>query len=65
MTNIQYMLQSCRKGEKKSINYTVTISINYTTDIVKKLYLRCYSEMKACGNNENSLEVVRGIRGEA
>jgi hypothetical protein len=60
------MLQSCRKGEKiMSINYTVTISINYTTDIVKKLFLRFYSEMKASGNNESSLEVVRGIRGEA
>jgi hypothetical protein len=34
-------------------------------DTVKKIILRFYSEMKASGNNENSLEAVRGIRGEA
>jgi len=31
----------------------------------EKIILRFYSEMKASGNNENSLEVVRGIRREA
>jgi hypothetical protein len=31
----------------------------------EKIILRFYYKMKAGGNNENSLEVVRGIRGEA
>jgi hypothetical protein len=31
----------------------------------EKIILRFYSEMKAGGNNENSLDVVRGIRGDA
>jgi hypothetical protein len=31
----------------------------------EKIILRFYSELKASENNDSSLEVVRGIRGEA